>query len=90
MRLTLMPATRAAFGFSPTARNLKPRLDRLRIHHTTTVAMIDEDEAEVQVVLRSEQRRGRSPSSFMAGVFGFDGPGRLRASPGVRSIHETR
>ena len=33
-----MPATRAAFGFSPTARNWKPRLERLRSHHTTTVA----------------------------------------------------
>jgi hypothetical protein len=33
-----MPATRAARGFTPTARNLKPRLERLRIHHTTIVA----------------------------------------------------
>jgi hypothetical protein len=40
MFFTFMPATLAAFGFSPTARNWKPRLERLSSHQTKTVAAI--------------------------------------------------
>ena len=55
MLLTLMPATRAACGFSPTARNLKPEARSAEDppHHDRRDD--DEDEAEVQVVLRAEQ-----------------------------------
>ena len=39
-RFTSMPATRAAFGFSPTARIRNPRLERLSRYQTQMVARI--------------------------------------------------
>ncbi len=85
---TLMPATRAAFGFSPTARNRNPRLERLRIHQTTTVAMITRMKPRCRLNC-GPRSAGKIAVSFMAGVFGLLDPGAC-SRPGVRSIHDTR
>ena len=80
-----MPATRAAFGFSPTARNLKPRLERLSIHQTKTVGDDGEDEAQVQVVTGRPSSVGKiAVSASSAGDFGLFEPGAW-SRPGVRS-----
>ena len=88
MLCTLMPATRAACGFSPTARNLKPRLERLRIHHTTIVAMMTRMKPKCRLYC-GPNSSGKTAVSFIGGVFGLLEPGAC-SRPGVRSIHDTR
>ncbi len=83
-----MPATFAAFGFSPTARNLKPRLDRLTRYHTRAVAMIAKMKPRCRLY-PGPSRSGKTAVGSIAADFGLVSPGAC-SRPGVRSIHEIR
>jgi hypothetical protein len=67
---------------------LKPRLERLRIHHTMIVARIARMNPKCRLNC-GPRSAGKIAVSFIAGVFGFEEPGAWRR-PGVRSIQDTR
>ena len=69
-------------------RLLNPRLDRLRIHHTTMVAMMTRMNPKCRLYW-GPNSSGRIAVSFIGGVFGLLDPGAC-SRPGVRSIHEIR
>ncbi len=72
-----MPATRAAFGFSPTARNLNPRLERPSSHHVKIVAATTSRMPRFSVK-PVPSRFGNCAFGRMSGLFGLFDPGACR------------
>lgn len=88
MFLTFMPAVRAACGFSPTARNRKPSVDRLISHQTTAVMTMTSTKPQLRLY-RAPNRSGRIAVSSVAGDLGFALPGAC-SRPCVRNMKANR
>ncbi len=84
MRLTSMPALRAAFALKPTARNWKPRLERLMSHEQKMTAATERTKPQCRVN-GGPKIDGSIAVSGIPGEMGLLPPG-FCSRPGVRSI----